>query len=93
MPDGGRLSISAHEGPGALKSKWPTPALACVTKRDDVLLIPFSTKSHGTGLGLAIVARIAEVHGGVCLAQNCPDGGAAFTVRLPKTRHFMEAAA
>ena len=53
----------------------------------------FSTKSHGTGLGLAIVERIAEAHGGDCLAQNCPDGGAAFTLRIPHHKLSMEAAA
>jgi signal transduction histidine kinase len=53
----------------------------------------FSTKSHGTGLGLAIVERIAEAHGGECLAQNCPDGGAAFTLRFPRKQPSMEAAA
>jgi signal transduction histidine kinase len=44
----------------------------------------FSTKQRGTGLGLAIVARIAEVHGGKIYAANCPEGGAAFTLRIPQ---------
>ena len=43
----------------------------------------FTTKSGGTGLGLAIVYRIAEVHGGDVSVTNCPEGGAAFTLRLP----------
>lgn len=43
----------------------------------------FSTKSTGTGLGLAIVDRMAEAHGGDAIAANCPEGGAAFTIRLP----------
>jgi signal transduction histidine kinase len=52
----------------------------------------FSTKRNGTGLGLAIVSRIAEVHGGDVLAANCPEGGAAFTLRIPQ-RVAQEAAA
>ena len=44
----------------------------------------FTTKSTGTGLGLAIVDRVAEVHGGEVLATNCPEGGAAFTIRIPR---------
>jgi signal transduction histidine kinase len=52
----------------------------------------FTTKSNGIGLGLAIVFRLIEAHGGAVSAQNCPDGGAAFTIRLPHRRP-MEAAA
>jgi two-component system OmpR family sensor kinase len=36
-----------------------------------------------TGLGLSIVAGIAAEHGGAATAENGPDGGALFTLRLP----------
>ncbi|MCW3038893.1 MAG: histidine kinase [Solirubrobacterales bacterium] len=38
----------------------------------------------GAGLGLAIVAGIVGAHGGQVAAANHPDGGAVFTVRLPR---------
>lgn len=46
---------------------------------------PFVTsKEHGTGLGLAVSRRIVEEHGGTIGAANHPQGGAAFTVVLPR---------
>ena len=44
----------------------------------------FTTKDRGTGLGLAISLAIARAHGGEIEAGNGPQGGAAFTLRLPR---------
>jgi two-component system sensor histidine kinase MprB len=38
---------------------------------------------QGSGLGLAIVRQVAEQHRGSASADNAPDGGAVFTLRLP----------
>jgi two-component system sensor histidine kinase BaeS len=37
----------------------------------------------GTGLGLALVAGLAGALGGSAAAGRAPEGGAAFTIRLP----------
>ena len=44
----------------------------------------FTTKSGGTGLGLSITYGIIERHGGMISVVNQPDGGAVFTLSLPR---------
>jgi two-component system, OmpR family, sensor histidine kinase KdpD len=40
----------------------------------------------GTGLGLAIARAVMQAQGGKIFAANHPEGGAVFTIILPKTR-------
>lgn len=48
----------------------------------------FTTKEpgRGTGLGLSICARLVEGMGGRIEAENAPEGGARFIIRLPAVR-------
>ncbi|MEU5703414.1 sensor histidine kinase [Streptomyces aurantiacus] len=41
-------------------------------------------RSAGSGLGLAIAAENARLHGGTLTAANAPEGGAVFTLTLPR---------
>jgi len=88
MPKGGHLVITSYEGPFGFELEIADsgPGLSEVEKKQ--LFEPsYSTKSTGSGLGLSVVSRIAESHGGTVSAINCPEGGAAFTIRIPsKTR-------
>jgi PAS domain S-box-containing protein len=38
----------------------------------------------GLGLGLYVARQIIEAHGGTVSARNLPEGGAAFSIRLPR---------
>ena len=42
-----------------------------------------SREAEGNGLGLALVKTIVELNGGSVRAENLPQGGCRFTVRLP----------
>ncbi|MEV4298442.1 HAMP domain-containing sensor histidine kinase [Microbispora rosea] len=44
-------------------------------------------RSEGSGLGLAIARENARLHGGDLTVTNAPDGGAIFTLRLPRRAH------
>ncbi|MBR6307589.1 MAG: sensor histidine kinase, partial [Lachnospiraceae bacterium] len=68
-----------------------------VTVEDSGPGIPVESRSHifekfyqadasrmheGSGLGLSLVKRILELHNGTVTAENMPEGGARFTVKL-----------
>ena len=93
MPDGGTLTVTSFCGPRGLELEIADSGPGLLDEVMQRAFEPFfTTKRGGTGLGLAIVARIAEVHGGEVTAANCPDGGAAVTLRIPRVA-LSEAAA
>jgi signal transduction histidine kinase len=55
-----------------------------VDVRDRIFEPFFTTKAQGSGLGLSIVHAIVTQHGGTITVEEAPDGGARFTLRLPR---------
>ncbi|MEV4436939.1 HAMP domain-containing sensor histidine kinase [Streptomyces sp. NPDC049555] len=47
-------------------------------------------RSEGSGLGLSIALENAHIHGGEITADNSPDGGAVFTLTLPRDASGIE---
>jgi signal transduction histidine kinase len=93
MPEGGELTLTACPGRSGVDIEVTDTGPGLSEEVRQRAFEPFfTTKSNGTGLGLAIVCRIADVHGGDIQAANCPEGGAAFTLRVPQSR-ACEAAA
>jgi len=92
MPDGGELVITSFEGKQGFELEVADSGPGLNDEQQRRAFEPFySTKQNGTGLGLAIVYHVAEAHGGTVTIMNCPEGGAAFTIRIP--RRTMRAAA
>lgn len=85
MPEGGRLVVTSYIGRGGVELEVADsgPGLSEEARRRAFEPF-FTTKRDGAGLGLAVVHRIAEAHGGDVRAMNCPEGGAAFTLRFPE---------
>jgi signal transduction histidine kinase len=85
MPGGGCITVTAVQLRESIELEIADdgPGLSEEAKRRAFEPF-FTTKSNGIGLGLAIVYRLVESHGGDVTARNCPEGGAAFTIRLPR---------
>lgn len=72
------LLVVEDDGPGI-----PPEALVRVFDRFYRVDRARSRAHGGAGLGLAIVQHVVEAHGGRVWAENRPEGGARFCVRLP----------
>ncbi len=92
MPDGGQMVATSFDGPRGFEIEIADNGPGLSAEQRKRLFEPFyTTKETGTGLGLSVVMHVADAHGGAVTAENCPEGGAAFTLRIP--RKTMRAAA
>lgn len=92
MPQGGEMCITGCERAGGFELEVADSGPGVPHELGTRIFEPFfTTKSDGAGLGLAIVYRVAEAHAGEVRVANCPEGGAAFTIRIPR-RAQQEAA-
>ncbi len=92
-PDGGRIELGARldgervlltvadNGPGV-----PEPDLERVFERFYRVDKSRTQDPGGTGLGLSIVRHLVELHGGRVKADSRKEGGAIFTISLPRHR-------
>jgi len=76
------LSLALEDGKLVFRVRDSGPGL--VAGEENRIFEPFYTRRvKGTGLGLAVARRIVAGHGGDIRAQNNPEKGAQFLVRLP----------
>ncbi len=71
---GGEVTVRDH-GPGIAEKDLPHVF-------DRFYRATAARNLPGSGLGLAIVRQVAQTHGGEATAENVPDGGALFRLRL-----------
>lgn len=84
MPCGGCLVITSYKGPSAFELEVADSGTGLAGEIRKRAFEPHFTTKHGAaGMGLSIVRRVADAHGGQVLVHNCPEGGAAFTIRIP----------
>lgn len=85
MPDGGTLTLSARAKDGKVELGVADTGRGLTPEECERLFTPYyTTKQYGTGLGLAIVQSVVADHAGTISVESRAEGGAAFTITLPR---------
>lgn len=84
-PEGERTTVEAAERDGRLAIEVRDRGPGIPAGEEERIFEPFhTTRVRGTGLGLAVARRIVSLHGGTISARNGADGGAVFTIEVPR---------
>ncbi|HPD32373.1 MAG TPA: ATP-binding protein [Phycisphaerae bacterium] len=85
MPNGGTLTIATQVVDGEAIIRFEDNGIGLPEEMDRIFEPFFTTKppGKGTGLGLPICKDIVEKYNGKIIPQRRPQGGTAFTIRLP----------
>ena len=93
MPTGGELVITGLLTKGGVVIEFADSGPGISEELKQRLFEPFATTKHDhAGLGLTMVRDIVAAHHGSVYVVDCPEGGAAFTIRLPQIRERRMAA-
>ena len=84
MPNGGKLTMRAHQEAGDTVITVQDTGVGIPDKVKPKLFTPFfTTKSKGQGLGLAVVKRMTEALNGTVTFESKEGNGTTFIVRFP----------
>jgi two-component system CheB/CheR fusion protein len=84
MPNGGKLTFSAHEDANCTVIEVQDSGVGISEEVQSKMFTPlFTTKAKGQGFGLAVVKRLTEVLGGTVTFESELGKGTKFIIRLP----------
>ena len=84
MPNGGELTISAHNDENFAFITVSDTGVGIPKENLSKLFTPlFTTKAKGQGFGLAVCKRLVEAHGGQITVESESGKGSTFTIKIP----------
>ena len=91
MPDGGTLTIHAHQTENYVIVDVKDTGVGIPQEAQSKLFTPmFTTKAKGQGFGLAVVKRMTEAVGGTVTFESQEGKGTTFTLRFPLKNKLTE---